>query len=143
MEQRDYLMRQIEQLGQVLAQMLAWLIGIRQKGGGSLGLEEIEQTYKSELDVDIEELIQIPEKDLITFLKRKNEYLETHLEIIADILYETALNYFKHEKSEEGKNLLRKAIVILEYLQSYSKDYSLNRILKIENYNRTLGSSQI
>ncbi len=134
-------MRQIEQLGQVLAQMLAWLLGIRKKGGGSQGVEEIVQAYKSELDIDLEELIQIPEKDLITFLRRKNEYFETHLEIMADILHETALNYFRHERSEDGKNLLRKAIIILEYLQASSKDYSIDRMLKIENHNKTLDFS--
>jgi uncharacterized protein YicC (UPF0701 family) len=138
MEQRDYLMRQIEQLGQVLAQILAWLIGIRQKGGGSLGLEETAKTYKSQLDIDLDELIQIPEKDLITFFKRKNKYFEAHLEIVADILHETALNYFKYKRSEEGKNLSRKAIVILEYLQSSSKDYSIERMLKIKNYKNTI-----
>lgn len=141
MEQRDYLMRQIEQLGQVLAQMLAWLIGIRKKGGGGLELEELEKTYKSELDIDFEELIQIPEGDIITYLKSKKEYFENHLEIMADILYETALNYSKHERSQEGKNLLRKAIIILEYLQSSSKNYSIDRLLKIENFNKTLNLS--
>jgi hypothetical protein len=141
MEQRDYLMQQIEQLGQVLAQMLAWLLGLRKKGGGSLELEEIVQTYKSELDIDLEELIQIHETDLITLLRRKNEYFETHLDIVADILHETALNYFRHERPEDGKKLLRKAIVILEYLQSSSKNYSIDRMLKIENYNKTLDLS--
>jgi hypothetical protein len=141
MEQRDYLMRQIEQLGQVLAQMLAWLLGIRKKGGGSLELEELERTYKSELDIDIEELIQIPVGDIIPFLKSKKEYFENHFEIMADILHETALNYFRHKRSQEGKKLLRKAIIILEYLQSSSKNYSMDRLLKIENFNKILSLS--
>ena len=71
MEQRDYLMRQIEQLGQVLAKMLARLLGIKQKGSPSFGLEELRQTYKNELDIDLEELIHIPENDIIIFLKNK------------------------------------------------------------------------
>jgi hypothetical protein len=138
MEQRDYLLRQIEQLGQVLANMLAWLIGIRKKGGGGLKIEELEQTFKSELDIDLEELFQITEGDLISYIKGKNEYFENHLEIMADILHETALSYSKHERSREGNNLLRKAIIILEYLQSSSKNYSIGRQIKIENFNKTL-----
>jgi len=139
MEKRDYLMRQIEQLGQVLAQMLAWLLGIRQKGGGSLGLEELMQTYKSELDIDLDELIQIPVDELIMFLKNRYKYNDNHLETMADILHETAENYFKNERMEVGKNLLRKAITILVYLQDSGKDYSMDRMLKIENYNKALG----
>jgi hypothetical protein len=140
MERRDYLMRQIEQLGQVLAQMLARLLGIKQKGGGGLVFEELMQTYKSELDIDLEELIRVPEDDLISFLISKNKYFENHLDIMADILHETAENYFKHERLDEGKTLLKKAVKILEYLQTTGKDYSMDRMLKIGNYNKTLNN---
>jgi hypothetical protein len=65
MEQEDYIMRQIRQLGQVLAKMLARLPGINQKGNSGLVLEELRHIYKNELIIDIEEIIQIPENDLI------------------------------------------------------------------------------
>jgi len=138
MEQRDYLMRQIEQLGQVLAQMLARLLGIKQRGKGNIGLEEIRQTYKNELDIDLEELIKIPEYDLIAFLIGKNKNFENHFEVLADILKTTAENYLKNNKLEEYKSLLRKSILILEYLQTSGKDYSMNRMLKIKDYQEIL-----
>jgi hypothetical protein len=132
-EQKDYLMRQIEQLGQVLAQMLARLLGIKQKGNTSFGLEELRQTYKNELDIDLEELIQIPENDLIAFLINKNKNFENQLEIVADILHATAENYNKNDKVDEGNKLLRKSIYILEYIHSSGKDFSIDRASKIEN----------
>ena len=126
-------MRQIEQLGQVLAQMLARLLRIKQKGSTSFGLEELRQTYKNELDIDLEELIQIPENDLIAFLINKNKNFENQLEIVADILHATAENYNKNDKADEGNKLLRKSIYILEYIHSSGKNFSIDRTLKIEN----------
>ena len=41
MEQRDYLMRQIEQLGQVLAKALAGLLNLKQVPDASLSIDEI------------------------------------------------------------------------------------------------------
>jgi hypothetical protein len=132
MEQRDYLLRQIEQLGQVLAQMLARLLGIKQKGNASFGSEELRQIYKNELDIDVEELIQIPDIDIITFLKNKNKYFENHLEIMADILHATAENYYKNDRLDEGNEILRKSVYILEYIHSSGKDFSIDRVNKIE-----------
>jgi hypothetical protein len=59
---------------------------------------------------------------------------------MADILHETAENYFKYERLDEGKILLKKAVKILEYLQTTGKDYSMDRMLKIGNYNKTLNN---
>jgi hypothetical protein len=138
MEKRDYLMRQIEQLGQVLAQMFARLIGIKQNSNASLALEELRQTYKNELDIDLEELIQIPENDIIPFFKNKDKYFENHLETIADILHVTAENYYKNDRLDEGNKLLRKSIYILEYIHSSVKDFSIDRVFKIENFKSIL-----
>ena len=44
-------MRQIEQLGQVLAQMLARLLNIKRVPSGGLNLEEIKNIYSDELDL--------------------------------------------------------------------------------------------
>ena len=43
MEQRDYLLRQIEQLGQVLALMLERLLTLKQVSPSGMNLEEIKQ----------------------------------------------------------------------------------------------------
>jgi hypothetical protein len=84
MEQRDYLMRQIEQLGQVLVQMPARLLGIKQKGVSGFELEELRLTYKN-------------------------------------------------DRLDDGNNLLRKSIYILEYIHSSGKDFSIDRVSKIKN----------
>lgn len=132
MEQRDYLMRQIEQLGEVLAMMLARLLGIKQKGNASLGLEELRQTYKSELDLDVEELIKIPKEEIIESFLKKNKLMEHHLETIAELLKVTGENLIGYDRVKDGNHVLEQSLYILEYLQTTSKIYSINRVMKIE-----------
>lgn len=60
MEKRDYLMVQIEQMGQVLGQMLAYLLGIKNTGKAGLSLEEIRQTYRDDLGLPLELIIDTP-----------------------------------------------------------------------------------
>ena len=132
MEQRDYLMRQIEQLGEVLAVMLARLLGIKQKGDKSLGLEELRQTYKSELVLDVEELIKIPKEEIIENFLKKNKLIEHHLETIAELLQVTGENLISYDRVEDGNKILQQSLYILEYLQTTSKIYSINRVMKIE-----------
>ena len=132
MEQRDYLMRQIEQLGEVLAVMLARLLGIKQKGDKSLGLEELRQTYKNELDLDVEELITIPREEIIETFLKKNKLMEHHLETIAELLQATGENLIRNDRVGDGDHILEQSLYILEYLQTTTKIYSVNRMMKIE-----------
>jgi hypothetical protein len=132
MEQRDYLMRQVEQLGEVLAVMIGRLLGIKQKGDADLGLEELRQTYKSELDLDVEELINIPKEEIIENFLKKNKLMVHHLEKIAELLQVTGENLISYDRVNDGNNVLEKSLYILEYLQTTSKAYSMNREMKIE-----------
>ncbi len=138
MEQRDYLMRQIEQLGEVLAVMLGRLLGIKQKGDASLGLEELRQIYKSELDLDVEELIKIPKEEIVESFLKKNKLMVQHLEKIAELLQVTGENLISYDRVKDGNNILGKSLYILEYLQTTSKVYSMNRVMKIENLKQML-----
>ena len=52
MEQRDYSLRQIKQLGQVLALMLERLFNLKQPHRGGFSLEEIKQSETGIIGVD-------------------------------------------------------------------------------------------
>ena len=56
MEQRDFLQKQIDQLGRVLGKLLADLIGLQNQGEVSEGIEITSQKLKDELDLDLESL---------------------------------------------------------------------------------------
>lgn len=51
MEQKDYLMRQIDQLGQVLATILGKFLRLKTEGQVLEGLEYARQSMKEEFDI--------------------------------------------------------------------------------------------
>ena len=133
-------MRQIEQLGQVLARALARLLNMKQYMPGGLSLEEIKQVYSDEMDLTLDLLLEIPREGLIELLTARVNFIGHHLEKMAEILTETAGLYGDSGDSETARNLLEKSIYIYEYLQETSGDYSLDRVMKISELNRKLQS---
>jgi hypothetical protein len=127
MKQDDYFLKQIDLLGRVLGKILAELLKLKSK------VEVIEmsaftsQTLKSELDIDLDELVSMTDIAMIQFLQNEKNFNHNHLEKIAEILYLIDFD------SDNTKDLiLKKSLVILEFLDRTSTTYSLERISKIE-----------
>ena len=131
MEQRDYLLRQIEQLGQVLAMMLARLLKLKQDPPAGLSLEEIKQVYSNELDLTLDLILQTPKEEIIEILKSRIKFIDHQLEEMAGIISETADIMNSSGYIDEAEDLWKKSIYIFEYLQDITGTYSLDRVLKI------------
>jgi hypothetical protein len=138
MEQKDYLMRQIEQLGQVLARMLARLLNIKEATPGGLTIEEIKRIYGDELDLTLDLILETPAEKLVEVLNSRVKFMDHHLEKMAGILTETADIYETSGEPETARDLLGKSIRIYEYMQETSGAYSLDRVMKITKLNRRL-----
>ena len=110
MEQRDYLMRQIEQLGQVLAKALARLLNLKQGPDASLSIDEIRQIYGDELDITLDLILKTPKEEIIDILTTRIKFIDHHLEKIAELLAETAELCDKSGKTGTAKDLREKAI---------------------------------
>jgi hypothetical protein len=133
MERRDYLMRQIELLGQALANALARLLNLKQPVPGGLSLDEIKQVYSDELDLSLDLLLETPKEDLVEVLTARVKFIDHHLEKMAGILTETADLYESSGDPETAVNLFEKSIRIYEHLQETSGSYSLERIMHIRD----------
>jgi hypothetical protein len=138
MEKRDYLMVQIEQMGQALASMLAYLLGLKGTVKGGLSIEEMQQTYKDKLDLPLELMLDTPSNDLVKTLSGRDKYLEPHLDKVADILIETAHLYDSSGDKVNAMNLYRKALVILEHLQADGNAFSMDGMMKITDIKKLL-----
>jgi len=126
MEHRDYLESQIDQLGKVLAKIFSDLLGVKNSGQISIGLEITNQTLKSELNFDIQDLIDIPTDDFINSLKEQN-LTDDNLDKLAEILLLIADN-----RQADNKTLYEKCLTIYKYLEKTKNIYSLDRQWKIE-----------
>lgn len=139
MEKRDYLMDQIEQLGQALALLFSRLYGLKSQGKIPEAIEMINQSLVSELGLDITDLSAIPTDDFILTLKEKKKFNYANLEQLADILLliadESEGNKSVHEQSQD---LYVKCLSIYNYLNERDLTYSFERQSKIERISSML-----
>ena len=128
MNQDDYFLKQIDLLGKILGKILANLLNLKSQGEVKELMEITSQSLRSELDLDLNELMNISNNDLVNFLQEDKKFTNEHLEKIAEIFYELGFvidNEFKN-------NVLEKSLTLLEYLNHTSLTYSHDRITKME-----------
>lgn len=124
-------MQQIEQMGQVLAQMLAYLLGLRGRGSASLRLDEIRQNYDDRLNLPLDLILETPADKIIQLLTEKVKYMDRHLEKMGDVLDETGELYSASGDQGSAKDLWAKALTIYTHLQKTDKSFSMERMQKI------------
>lgn len=131
MEQRDYLKKQIDQLGQVLAKILSDFLGLKNSGEINAGIEMTNQTLKNELDFNIQDILDIPTDKFIDTIKRQKDLTNENIEKLAQILLLITDN-----QKYDNKKLYEKCLAIYEYLEKVENIYSLDRhwrITRIKN----------
>lgn len=134
MEWRDYLMRQFDQVGQVLGKILSDLLGLKSQGKVNDGIEIVNQVLKEELDLDIQKLLNIQLGDFINTLKTEKGFTNESLDKLADILTIIADN----RQNKDKKMLYERCLIIYEYLEKTESVYSLDRKWKIEQIKNML-----
>lgn len=135
MEQRDYLKKQVDELGQVLSKLISDLLQLKNAGTFSAGIESTSQQLKEALDYDLEELLAIPDEDFITTLKAKKIKNES-LDKLSELLLLMADN---EGLTDKGRMLYKKSLLLLDKLESVEPIYSMERHRKIERVRKTIG----
>ena len=124
-------MQQIEQMGQVLAQMLAYLLGLKGTGTASLSLDEIRQNYNDNLNLPLDLILETPDEKIIQLLTEKVKFMDRHLEKMADVLSETGDLYEEAGDHDIASDLWKKALIIYSHLQDTDNAFSMERMQKI------------
>ena len=136
MEQRDFIRDQIEQLGRVLGQAIASFLGLKSTGNVSKGIEVANQQLKSELDIDINELLNLSKIELKKYFNNRN-FSDEHLEQLAEYFKEIGKSKVDYDK-KGAKTHLKKAITLLEIVDETTKTMSFERINKKTEINNVL-----
>jgi len=134
MEQRDFMLNQIEQLGKVLAKILSDFIEFKSEGEVTQGIGITNQRLQSDLGIDIEELTVLNKEELKNYLENRQLTAE-HLEVLSEYMKEIGEEEI-HENKKEAKRKLEKAIELLDIADQISNTISFDRINKrkeIEN----------
>ncbi|HKL08448.1 MAG TPA: DUF6483 family protein [Bacteroidales bacterium] len=133
MEKQDYLQRQIDQLGKVLAELLGKITGSGKNPDASETLEIVSQVLNENLDWDIKQLLNIPEDNFIDTIKDNQLLDDVNIETLADVFVEVA----EHHSSNKEK-LLKRALMIYKYIEKSNMTFSFTRNQKMEEVQQKL-----
>lgn len=131
MYRKDYLDKQMEQLGRVLAKLLSDLIGQKTPGESAALAHEI---LTNELPFGLTDLLAIPDHELVKTLLETQKFDAANLEKLADVLMQIAPT----ENTDGRLNLYRKSLLLLQYVNVSEKIYSVERNAKIDRINAIL-----
>jgi hypothetical protein len=136
MASRDYLIRQIEEMGLFLALLLRRILKMKEENQQEQMESAVREALMQELKLDIDQLVVLENED---FLKVIKEHLtsEDQLEKLADIL--RVLGTENQQSFLPTKaNYLLKSLFLFVYLQQNSKVFSYERRIKILEINEIL-----
>lgn len=143
MQQEDWFMKQINLLGRVLGKILANLLGLKAQGQVGEGIETADQSLKSELDLDIDELTSIPADYFIETLKEGRNFNDDNLEKLADIFFLITEELDrKGTEADKMNKLYIRSLTIYEYLDETGSTYSVDRHHKIEKIKNAIKSGK-
>ncbi len=130
--QRDYLLRMIEMIGD----LIAGILGLIRKGEFEKASESIDQVYYDMLKEDASFFRKIPLEKLTFELIENHNYTNDHLEILSELFFADAELNKAQGKNDEALLCCQKSFVLLEFTTKESASFSINnqtKLAKIEN----------
>lgn len=126
MEHQDLIKNQIEKLGKVLGKILADFLGFKSSGQIESGIEVTSKQFKSELDIDIDDLVVFSKDELNNYLVDR-KFTTGHFERLGKYLIEIGESSLANDKNK-AKNYLTQSLVVLELEDEFSKTMSFERL---------------
>jgi Family of unknown function (DUF6483) len=129
MFRRDYLVKQLEEFGKVMAVLL----GLKKEGSLSELDELLRSTSQKYTSIEISSVELIPDNDLLQTLCDDKKLNDEQLKMLADLLFEKAEYYLlDHAPEEKSQNCYKKAYVIYSFLQKHATlNFSLDMHYKL------------
>jgi hypothetical protein len=130
MASRDYLIRQIEEMGLFLAILLRRILKMKEENQLEQMEAAVREELMQELKLDIDQIIVLENEDFINAIK-EHFTTEDQLERLADILMVLGKENLKSYLPTKA-NYLQKSLFLFVYLQENSSVFSYERREKIQ-----------
>src|ERR1700744_5099393 len=114
MPQEDKIKREIDRIGLVLAKLLSIML---HKEHPNSGINDIAIQLRSELDIDLDGLLAMSDKQALDMLVIDKKFSTDHLRNFANLLYDLA---HKSTDDEQQQMLLKKSLAVYEYIHTNS-----------------------
>ena len=129
---QDYIIRQINQLTQVLIGILNMIIKLKKHDQYEVIVSYTNEMLKEHFKVDLQHLLKMLDEKTIIDLKKETGFSNEHLEILADIFFELVENDLDQQSFKaDNISLLKHCKDIYEFIELDERTYSIDRNLKI------------
>lgn len=127
MYQKDYILRMIEMLGN----LIAGILGLVKKGNFKLATEQLGNIYYDMLKEDAVFFRAIPEEELTHKLLDVHNYTNGHLEILAELFNAEAELGLAQGNKSGSLEYSRKSLILFEFIDAEHKTYLPERVNKM------------
>ncbi len=128
MYQKDYILRMIEMLGDLLAA----IFGLVKKGDYNQASEKLERIYYDMLKEDAAFFRSIPRDKLTDVLLEKHNYTNGHLEILAELFNAEAELLMAQGHGADCLAYSEKSLMLFEFIDTRQKTLSMERLDKMK-----------
>lgn len=128
MYRKDFIMRMIEMIGELVAGILGYI----KKGEFTKASETIENAYTDALNEDAAFFTKIPLEELTETLIEKHHYSNGHLEILSELFYAQAELSFAQNHITESKIFYQKSLRLLSYVLEQNKVFSFEKQARVQ-----------
>ncbi len=136
---RDFIKRQLEELGRAIAKVISDMLKLKGLGKADKGLVLAEESLKSTFDLEIENILEAAQDNFVDVLIVEKKFSPAHLSDLGDLLYASAELFEAKNEIDKAKNLYQKVLTIFNYVNFTEKTFSLQRNNKIETIIFTKG----
>jgi len=136
MPSRDYLIRQIEEMGVFLSILLRRILKMKEDGQEEQIETVVKESVLQELNLDINQIVVLENYEFLALVKR--QFInEDQLEKLADILSVLGREIV-HSYTLSKAAYLQKSLFLLVYIQENSMNFSFERRFKIHELQKLI-----
>lgn len=134
MYQKDYILRMIEMIGDLIAAIL----GKIRKGDFEQASDQLARIYYDILREDASYFRTLPEDEITSKLLADHNYTNGHLEILAELFNAEAELCKAQGNIASCIDYSKKSLIVFEFIDKEQKIYSLERINKMETIRKRI-----
>lgn len=120
MYQKDFILRMIEMLGD----LIAGILGLIRKGDFQQASQSIDNAYYNFLKEDAAYFRHIPREKLTEELIREHNYSNGHLEMLSELFFVEAELLYAKGNQDESIEFYEKVLILCEFVERESKLFS-------------------
>lgn len=130
MEQKDYILREIEKIGQIISSIRQKLFGGKDNSAIITEKErnDLNGMLLKELNFDFETFLEQNSEASNEYLSKFEGFSIENIEFLAELISQIGFN----DNSEKSKKYLEKSLQLYELIILKSKTYSFDREMKIQ-----------